>query len=250
MSTTPAVVATAEPAAETLALSAARASLAGAWRSRDDASTALSEAVKAQKAAEQLIGTPDEITARIIELERKTAGAVEPWTTTGGVLPQAEELDELRRQLAAERTADAARLAMPALNIKVRKARMLLSDANAAVRLAVVSVLADEAQSIIADIRRLDQELAQCRALLEAAIRHLDRTMAQHRLLDAGIVAQRLRLSVPAQNGPTEASIATAVPKWYEFSERLFAHERGDLDEHDLDACGVRRLRTDVHGAG
>jgi hypothetical protein len=79
------------------------------------------------------------------ELERKTAGAVEHWATTGGVgqpaLPQAEELDE--------RTADAARLAMPALNIKVRKARMLLSDANAAVRLTVVSVLADEAQSII-----------------------------------------------------------------------------------------------------
>jgi hypothetical protein len=42
-------------------------------------------------------------------------------------------------------------------------------------------------------------------------------------------------LSVPAHNGPTEASIAAAVPKWYEFSERLFADEHGDLDEHDLD---------------
>jgi hypothetical protein len=102
---------------------------------------------------------------------------------------------------------------MPALNIKIRKARTSSSDAIAAVRLAGVSVLADEAQSIIADIRRLDQESAQCRALLEAAIRHLDRTMAQHRLVDAGIVAQRLRLSVPAHNGPIEASIAAAIPK-------------------------------------
>jgi hypothetical protein len=253
MSTTPAVVTTAEPAAETPALSAARAALARARRSRNDAATALSDAVKAQKAAEQLAGTPDEIKARIIELERKMAGAVEPWATAGGVgaLPHAEELDALRRQLVeAERTADAARLAMPSLNIKIRKARMLLSDANAAVRLAVVSILADEAQSIIADIRRLDQESAQCRALLEGAIRHLDRTMAQHRLLDAGMVAQRPRLSVPAHNGPMEAAIAAAVPKWYEFSERLFADEDGDLDERDLDACGVRRLRTEVHDAG
>jgi hypothetical protein len=122
-----------------------------------------------------------------MELEGKTVGAVEPWATTGGVrqatLPHTEELDELRRQLAeAERTADAARLAMPTLNIKIRKARTSLSDAIAAVRLAVVSVLADEAQSIIADIRRLDQESAHRRALLEAAIRHLDRTMARHRL--------------------------------------------------------------------
>ena len=163
MSTTPAVVTTAEPAAETPEVSAARAALARARRSRNDAGTALSEAVKAQKAAEQLAGTPDEIKARIIELERKTAGAVEPWATADGLgaLPHAEELDALRRQLVeAERTADAARLAMPSLNIKIRKARMLLSDANAAVRLAVVSVLADEAQSIIADIRRLDQESA------------------------------------------------------------------------------------------
>jgi hypothetical protein len=139
---------------------------------------------------------------------------------------------------------------MPALNLKIRKARTSSSDAIAAVRLAVVSVLADEAQSIIAEIRRLDQESAQRRAFLEAAIRHLDRTMAQHRLLDAGIVAQQLRLSVPADNGPTEASIAAAVPKWNEFSERLFAVEHGDLDERDLDACGVRRLRRDVHDAG
>jgi hypothetical protein len=250
MSTTPAV----EPTAETPALSAARTALARARRSRNDADAALSEAVKTQKAAEQRAGTPDEIRARIIELERKTAGAVEQ-ATAGGVgqpaFPHAEELDALRRQLAgAERTAEAALLAMPSLNIKIRKARMLLSDANAAVRLAVVSVLADEAQSIIADIRRLDQESAQCRALLEAAIRHLDRTMAQHRLVDAGIVAQRLRLNVPAHNGPMEAAIAAAVPKWYEFSERLFSDERGDLDERDLDECGVRRLRPDVRGAG
>src|ERR1700686_2988424 len=161
MSTTLAVVATAEPAAETPALSASRAALARAQGSRKDADAALSEAVKAQKAAEQLVGASDKIKARIVELERKTAGAVEPWPTAGGVgqptSPHTEELDELRRQLAeAERTADAARLAMPALKIKIRKARMLLSDANAAVRLAVVSVLADEAQSIIADIRRLD----------------------------------------------------------------------------------------------
>ena len=254
MSTTLASVTTAEPAADTPGLSAARATLARALRSRNDADAALSEAVKAQKAAEQLVGTPDKIRARIIELERKTAGAVEPWGTAGGVgqptLPHAEELDELRRQLAeAERTADAARLSMPALNIKIRKARILSSDAIAAVRLAIVSVLADEAQSIIADIRRLDQESARCRALLEAAIRHLDRTMAHHRLPDAGIVVQRLQLSVPAHNGPTEASIAAAVPKWYEFSERFFAAEHGDLDERDLDAFGVRRLRTDVHGA-
>ena len=68
--------------------------------------------------------------------------------------------------------------------------------------------------------------------------------MAQHRLLDAGIVAQRLRLSVPTHNGPTKASIAAAVPKWNEFSERLFAVEHGDLDEHDLEECGLRKLRT------
>ena len=69
----------------------------------------------------------------------------------------------------------------------------------------------------------------QCRALLEAAIRHLDRTMAQHRLPDAGIAAQQLRLGVPVYNGPTEASIAAAVPKWNEFSERLFADEHTEL---------------------
>jgi hypothetical protein len=244
MSTTLAVVTAAEPAAETPALSAARAALARAQASRKDADAAFSEAVKAHKAAEQLVGAPDKIKARIIELEPKAAGAVEPWATAAGVgqptSPHAEELDELRRQLAeAKRTADAARLALPALNIKIRKARTSSFDAIAAVRLAVVSVLAAEGQSMIADIRRLDEESAQNRALLEAAIRHLDRTMAQHRLLDAGIVAQRLRLSVPAHNGPTEASIAAAVPKWYEFSERLFADGHGDLDE-----CGFRGLRT------
>jgi hypothetical protein len=125
MSMTPAVVTTAEPAAETPARSAASAALARARRSRKDADAALSEAVKAQKAAEQLVVAPDKIRARIMELEGKTVGAVEPWATTGGVrqatLPHTEELDELRRQLAeAERTADAARLAMPTLNITVR----------------------------------------------------------------------------------------------------------------------------------
>jgi hypothetical protein len=121
MSTTPAVVTTAEPAAETLALSATRTALARARRSRNDADAALSEAVKAQKVAEQRAGTPDEIRARIAELERKTAGAVEHWAMAGGVgqpaFPYAEELDALRRQLAeAERTADAALLAMLSLN--------------------------------------------------------------------------------------------------------------------------------------
>jgi hypothetical protein len=41
----------------------------------------------------------------------------------------------------------------------------------------------------------------------------------------AATAAQRLRLSVPAHNGPTEASIAAAVPKWNEFSRRLFTDE-------------------------
>ena len=252
MSMMPAVVTTAEPAAETPARSAASAALARARRSRKDADAALSEAVKAQKAAEQLVVAPDKIRARILELEGKTVGAVEPnGRRSAGTLPHTEGLEELRRQLAeAERTADAARLAMPTLNIKIRKARTSLSDAIAAVRLAVVSVLADEAQSIIADIRRLDQESAHRRALLEAAIRHLDRTMARHRLLDAGVVAQRLRVSVPVHNGPTEASIAAAVPKWYEFSERLFADEHGDLDERDLDECGVGEFRTGIYRAG
>ena len=79
------MVTTAEPAAETPARSAASAALARARRSRKDADAALSEAVKAQKAAEQLVVAPDKIRARIIELEGKTVGAVEPWATTGGV---------------------------------------------------------------------------------------------------------------------------------------------------------------------
>jgi hypothetical protein len=178
MSTKLAMVTTTERAAQQPALSPARAAVARARDLRKDADAALSEAVKAQKAAEQLV-----------------------WAR-----------------------------AMPALNIKIRKAQTSSSDAIAAIRLAVVSVLADDAQSIIEDIRRLDQESARCRALLEAAIRHLDRTMAQHRLLDAGTAAQRLRLSVPAHNGPTEASIAAAVPKWNEFSERLFADEHAKLE--------------------
>jgi hypothetical protein len=235
MSTKLAMVTTSEPAARQPALSPARAAVARARGWRKDTDAALSEAVKAQKAAKQLVGARDKIKAQIVEVEHKAAGAVEPWATIGGVgqptLPHTEELEELRRQLAeAERTADAARLAMPALNLKIRKAETSSSDAIAAIRLAVVSVLADDAQSIIADIRRLDQESARFRALLEAAIRHLDRTMAQHRLLDAGIAAQRLRLSVPAHHGPTEASIAAAVPKWNEFSERLFTDEHAKLE--------------------
>jgi hypothetical protein len=47
-----------------------------ARRSRNDADGALNEAVKAQKAAVQLVGAPDKIRARIRELERKAAGAV------------------------------------------------------------------------------------------------------------------------------------------------------------------------------
>ena len=102
MSTTLAVVTAAEPAAETPTLSAARAALARAQGLRKDADAALSEAVKAQKAAEQLVGAPDKIKARIVELERKTGGAVEPWATAGGVgqptLPNTEELDAEKRQ--------------------------------------------------------------------------------------------------------------------------------------------------------
>ena len=105
MSTMPAVVTTAEPAAETPALSVARAALARARRLRKDADAALSEAVKAQKAAEELVGAPDKIRARIIELERRTAGAVEPWATAGGVgqptLPNTEKLDAEKRQMGA-----------------------------------------------------------------------------------------------------------------------------------------------------
>jgi hypothetical protein len=66
MSTTLAVATMAEPA-----LSAARVALARA-QSRKDADAALSEAVKTQKVAEQLGG--HKIKARIVELERKTAG--------------------------------------------------------------------------------------------------------------------------------------------------------------------------------
>jgi hypothetical protein len=60
-----------------------------------------------------MIGARDKVKARIVELEHKAAGAVEPWATAGRVgqptLPHTEELEELRRQLAeAERTADAA----------------------------------------------------------------------------------------------------------------------------------------------
>jgi len=84
MSTTLAVVTAAEPAVETPTLSAARAALARAQGLRKDADDALSEAVKSQKAADQLVGVPDKIKARIVELERKTAGAVEPWATASG----------------------------------------------------------------------------------------------------------------------------------------------------------------------
>jgi len=68
----------------------------------------------------------DKIRARILELEGKTVGAVEPWATTGGVrqatLLHTEELEELRRQLAeAERTADAARLAAFAAPASIRR---------------------------------------------------------------------------------------------------------------------------------
>jgi hypothetical protein len=70
--------------------------------------------VKAQKAAEQLVGARDKIKARIAELERKAAGAVEPLATVGAVgqptLPDTEELEELRQLTEAERAADAARL--------------------------------------------------------------------------------------------------------------------------------------------
>jgi hypothetical protein len=236
MSANLAMVTTTEPAAEQPALSSTRTAVARARAWRKDADAALGEAVKAQNAAEQLVGARDKIKARIAELEHKAPDAVEPWATAGGVgqptLPHTEELKELRRQLSeAERTADAARLAIPALKIRIRKAQTSSSDAIAAIRLAVVSVVADDAQSIIADIRRLDQESARRRALLEAAIRYLDRTMAQHRLLDAGIAAQRLRLSVPAHIGPTEASIAAAVPKWNEFSERLLTDELAKREE-------------------
>ena len=70
--------------------------------------------MKAQKAAEQLVGARDKIKARIAELERKAAGAVEPLATVGAVgqptLPDTEELEELRQLTEAERAADAARL--------------------------------------------------------------------------------------------------------------------------------------------
>jgi len=39
------------------------------------------------------------------------------------------------------------------------------------------------------------------------------RTMTQHRLLNAGIAARPLRLSVPSPIGPTEVSIAAEMRK-------------------------------------
>jgi hypothetical protein len=70
MSTKLAMVTTDEPAAEQPALSPAGAALALAQGGRKDADAALSEAVKAQKAAEQLVAASDKIKARIVELER------------------------------------------------------------------------------------------------------------------------------------------------------------------------------------
>jgi hypothetical protein len=93
MSTKLAMVTTTEPAAQQPALSPTRAAVARARGLRKDADAALSEAVKAQKAAEQLVGARDKIKARIVELERKAAGAVEAWATTGGAGKRKDQVD-------------------------------------------------------------------------------------------------------------------------------------------------------------
>jgi hypothetical protein len=85
MSANLAMVPTIESSPEHPALSPSRAAVARALGWRKDADAAISEAVKAQKAAEQLVGAGDKVKARIEELERIAASGVEPRATEGGV---------------------------------------------------------------------------------------------------------------------------------------------------------------------
>jgi hypothetical protein len=207
-----------------------------ARQARADAAAHLGEAVAAQQRAEGLVAKRDAIAARITALESAGARAIETWAAAGGVgapvLPCADELGGLRLELAeASRLADAAKGAMGALNAKINNAQASATAAVAAIRVAVVDVVAEDATRLIEEIRALDREAALKRAALEGGVRSLDRTMMQHRLQQAAQAAQQLRLACPARIEASEKTIMEQAAAWSSWCERLVGDETAQRDQ-------------------
>lgn len=210
-------------------LSPARQALASARKVRAAASSILETAATAQQRAERLLAAPAPLKARLAELERSAAGVVEAWARngTGGspTLPGGDELNDLRRQIAdAERVADAARSAIPALARDIAKAQ---ADAQAAIdrmREAAAAILVEEADAMVAELIDAERRAATLRGHLRALQHHFQ--------LDAmrgnkGVVGfpDLIRKKVPERIGPTEPEMQRVATRWTTYAERLLADE-------------------------
>jgi len=210
-------------------LSPARQALASARKGRAAASSILETASTAQQRAERLLAAPSPLKARLAELERSAAGVVEAWARggTGGTpsLPGGDELDGLRRDInEAERVAEAARAAIPALARDIATAQ---ADAQAAIyrmREAAAAILVEEADAMVVELVETERRSATLRGHLRA--------MQHHFQIDAmrgnkGVVGfpDLIRKKVPERIVLTDPEIQRIAPKWTAYTERLLADE-------------------------
>lgn len=210
-------------------LSPARQALASARKVRAAASSILETAATAQQRAERLLAAPAPLKARLAELEREAAAAVEVWARGGSggtpTLPGSDETDTLRREIGeAERVAEAARAAIPALARDIATAQ---ADAQAAIdhmREAAAAILVEEADAMVVELIETERRAATLRGHLRALQHHFQLDAMRGNRGVAGF-QDLIRKKVPERIGPTEPEMQRVATRWTAYAERLLADE-------------------------
>jgi chromosome segregation ATPase len=210
-------------------LSPARQALASARKVRAAASSILETAATAQQRAERLLAAPAPLKARLAEAAGLERSIVEAWARggTGGspTLPGGDELDGLRKEISeAERVAEAARAAIPALARDIAAAQSSAQAAIDRMREAAAAVMLEEADMMVAELIETEQRAATLRGRLRALQHHFQLDALRGNKGVAGF-QDLIRKKVPERIGPTEPEmqrVATAYTRW---TERLLSDE-------------------------
>ncbi len=210
-------------------LSPARQALASARKVRAAASSILETAATAQQRAERLLAAPAPLKARLAELERSAAGIVEAWARggTGGspTLPGGDELDGLRRDInEAERVAEAAKAAIPALARDIAAAQSSAGAAVDRMREAAAAIMIEEADTMVAELIETERRAATLRGHLRALQHHFQLDAARGNRGVAGF-PDLIRKKLPERILMTDPEVQRVAPKWTAYAERLLADE-------------------------
>lgn len=216
------------------ALSPARQALANARKARAAVGSVMEAAATARARADRLIAAPAPLKAKLAELERAAGAVVEAWARSGTAgaptLPGGDDLDALRREIVeAERVAEAARAAIPALSRDTESAQAAVRETIDQMREAAAAVLMEHADEMIAELIEVDRRAATIRGQLRG-LRHHFQLDGMRGNAAAGALGEAIRRKTPQPIAMTDTEAERIAAAWSRFADRLLGDEAATLE--------------------